>query len=98
MEGNPIDNILKSAAKNPATNAMNAPEQFFDAIGLMRGEYAPVGRAAVSFALVSALVWAVRPSLMFTSDGSPKPYGAKGTSFPWYVLPTVAAVVGGVFI
>lgn len=93
-----IDNILKSAAQNPATTPMNAPEHFFDAIGLMRGEYAPVGRAAVSFGLVSALVWAVRPSLMFTSDGSPKPYGAKGTSFPWYVLPTVAAVIGGVFI
>lgn len=93
-----IDNILKSAAQNPATTAMNAPEKFFDSIGLMRGEYSPVGRAALSFGLASALIWAVRPSLMFNSDGTPKPYGSKGTSVPWYVLPTLAAVVGGVFI
>ncbi len=93
-----IDTILKSAANDPATTAINAPEQFFDALGLMRGEYAPVGRAALSFGLASALVWAVRPSLMFNADGTPKPYGAKGTSFPWYVLPAVAAVIGGVFI
>ena len=94
-----IDSILKSAANDPATTAVNAPEKFFDSLGLMRGEYAPVGRAALSFGLASAVVWAVRPSLMFNADGSPKPYGgAKGTSVPWYVLPTVAALIGGVFI
>lgn len=93
-----IDSILKTAANDPTTTAMNAPEHFFDALGLMRGEYAPVGRAALSFGIASAVVWAIRPSLMFNADGSPKPYGSKGTSFPWYIIPTAAAVVGGVFI
>lgn len=93
-----IDSLLSKASVNPATSALTVPERFFDSLGLMRGEYAPLGRAALSFGIASAVVWAVRPSLMFNADGSPKPYGSKGTSFPWYVIPTAAAVIGGVFI
>jgi hypothetical protein len=94
-----IDEILTSATQNADNNPVTAPEKLFDAIGLMRGKYAPVGRAAVSFAAVSFVIWAVRPGFMFYEDGSPKPMGGpEGTSVPWWMLPAAAALVGGVFI
>lgn len=93
-----VQDILSKAATNPATTPMNAAESFFDAIGLMRGDFAPVGRAVVGFGIGSAVIWAVRPSFAFSSDGHALPWGKGGTSLPWYTLPAALGIFCGLFV
>jgi len=83
-----------------ASNPANAPERFFDSIGLMRGDFAPVGRAAVGALVGTGIMWALRPGFAFDKDGHAKPWGkgANGTSIPWYTLPAALAIFCGVFI
>lgn len=97
-----IDNVFEKM--NPTNDAnlnpMNAPERFFDSMGLMRGEYAPVGRAVVGGVIGAGIMFAIRPSFAFNSDGSPKPWGSGSgkTQLPWWILPFGLAVFSGVFV
>lgn len=95
---NPVASILERAANNTASMPANVAEKFFDSLGLMQGEYSPIGRAAVGAALGSAVIWAVRPSFAFDKSGNPLPWGKDGTSVPWFTIPAALAIFCGVFI
>lgn len=100
MAQNPVTQIIASAAKPPASAPMNAAESFFDSIGLMRGDYAPVGRVAVGFGVGAAVMFAVLPGFAFNADGSAKQWGkgANGTSLPWFAIPAAVGLFCGLFI
>src|SRR5512135_1725325 len=92
---NAIDAILTKASQgDPSTTALNMPEQFFDSIGLMRGPYAPVGRAAFGIVVGCVVMFALRPSWAFTPDGSPNPKAR----VPWWTVPVALGAVCGVFV
>ena len=92
-----IDQIFdKLGAGDPTSNPLGAPEQFFDSIGLMRGEYAPVGRAAFGVGLGTVVMFAIRPSWAFEKDGTPKPWSQ--SRVPWWTVPVGLGIVCGVFI
>lgn len=93
-----IKDILDKASTDPMSTPMNAAEHFFDALGLMRGDFAPVGRAAVGFGIGAAVIWAARPSFAFGPDGSALPWGKGGTSLPWYTLPAAFGIFCGLFV
>lgn len=97
---NPVAEIIKRAANAAESGPENAAEAFFDSIGLMRGEYAPVGRAAVGAGVGAAIMWAIRPSFAFDASGNPLPWGkgATATQVPWFVLPVALAIFSGVFV
>jgi len=100
MSTNPVTQILQRAAKKTVSGPENAAEAFFDSIGLMRGEYAPFGRAAVGAGFGAVIMWALRPSFAFDSAGNPLPWGkgAGSTQVPWFVLPAALAIFSGVFV
>lgn len=93
-----IDEIFERVSKKTDSMPANIAENFFDSIGLMRGDYAPVGRAAVGAAVGSALMWSIRPSFAFDKSGNPIPWGKDGTSVPWFTIPAAMAIFCGVFI
>lgn len=95
-----VDSLFTKLGSDPTSNPQNPAESFFDSIGLMRGSYAPVGRAAVGGGLGALIMFAVRPSFAFNADGSPKPWGSGkgGTSIPWFTLPIALAIFSGIFV
>lgn len=95
---NPISSILERAAHDTSSMPANVAENFFDSIGLMRSEYAPVGRAVVGGLVGSAIMWSIRPSFAFDKSGNPIPWGKDGTSVPWFTIPAALAIFCGVFI
>jgi hypothetical protein len=88
-------------------DGLNFVEKGFDYIGLMRGPYAPVKRAALCALIGTGLVCYFQPSSMFI-DGVPRPWSAitrnpkqsaiPPTSFPWFAIPAGAALLAGVFV
>lgn len=92
---NPIDRIFEQIGKgDPATTPVGGMESFFDSIGLMRGSYAPAGRAVFGIAAGSLIMFALRPSFAFNPDGSVK----AGARVPWWALPVALGAVFGVFV
>lgn len=92
---NPIDRIFESiSAGDPSVTPANSAESFFDSIGLMRGTFAPAGRALFGVAVGAVLMYAIRPSFAFNSDGSPK----SNARIPWWSIPVAIGAVCGVFV
>lgn len=66
-------------------------EGFFDSLGLMRGTFAPVGRAAIGFAGGTIVAEAIRPEVSYNPDGTRRPWAIthpdaeNPTYLPWWV-------------
>jgi hypothetical protein len=80
-------------------------EYFFDSLGLMSGFFSPFARGIFIFGLVSLPIWAVRPSAMFTKDGSTRPWlwldpepANKPTTIAWYVPGALLAIWVSLFV
>lgn len=84
-----------------------AIENAFDGLGLMRGPMASAKRAIVGAGVGYVVVQAVRPSLMYYDDGTPRPWsfsqmgadydgngtGQHSTPVPWWSVPLGTAFV-----
>jgi len=92
------------AAASATDSSANAFVYFFDSIGMMRGEMAPVYRAAFGFSVGTAAMFLFRPSFAFDASGAVRPWrfsdpgSRSATGVPWFVVPTVLAIISGVFI
>lgn len=96
-----VDDVL--GLKKETVPVITTLENVFDSVGLMRGPTAPLLRAAASFAFVAMVQAAIRPRVMYTDDGSARPWAyASGsqdaTALPWWLLPAGAAVFCSVFV
>ena len=86
---------------------MDSVESFFDYFRMMRGDYAPLKRAATCAIISTALVSYAQPSSMFIG-GNPRPWSLittnlKETSIlptatPWFFIPLGCALIAGVFV
>lgn len=86
---------------------MDTIESYFDAVGLMRGPYAPSKRAVFLALVGAAAVTYIQPKTMFL-NGNPRPWATitknpeesniPPTNFPWFFVPIIGAFVGGVLI
>ena len=85
-------------------SATDAAEGFFNSLGIMTGSMAPVGRGAVGFGAVWLVEEAIKPAVMYRADGTKRPWSITATNdpdstpLPWFMLPTVGAIVASVFI
>lgn len=86
---------------------LDPAEEFFDAIGMMQGETAPLKRAAVGAALGYAVAYTMKPGFAFDPvTGKPRPWKvtAKGsdqdeaTWFPAWAFSVLPAFVFGAMI
>jgi hypothetical protein len=85
---------------------MGKIENAFDAVGLMRGSLAPLGRAAVGFAVGTGVVYALNGVHMapfaFDEYGMRRPWiyddPENGTSFTWWMPGLGVAILFGMFI
>lgn len=77
-------------------------EKPLDALGLMRGSFAPFKRVGFGFILASTILWAVRPAFAFSEDGKPLPWSKTtrggGASYPWWMIALGVGFAFGVFI
>lgn len=64
----------------------------------------PLTRFAFGSAVGAVVAWAVRPSVSFFPDGSPKPWtffadpGEESTAMPWYVVSVLPGIFFSVFL
>lgn len=81
-------------------------ERLFDAIGLMRGPYAPFMRFAVGFGALYIVQDYLRPSLSY-DNGNPRPWvfdprqntsGLTPTYIPWWFYPLGGGALCGLFV
>jgi hypothetical protein len=82
-------------------------EQGFDAIGMMRGSYAPFKRAVTTMGAAALVVHFIQPKLFFV-NGQARPWALltknpeasviPPTNFPWYSIPIGLGLIAGVFI
>lgn len=86
---------------------LDPAEEFFDAIGMMQGETAPLKRAAVGAAVGYAIAYTMKPGFAFDpTTGKPRPWkvtasGAdqdKATWFPAWAFSVLPAFVFGAMI
>lgn len=121
FSGDPVarlDEVLKQGSDAVQyIPGISEAEKFFDAVGLGKGPFAPVGRAAISFAVVAGIQHLVKPGYAYDEQGNVRPwrYGpgqlsslvdeetgeampSNATSFPWFFLPGIGAVVGGMIV
>lgn len=80
-------------------------ETAFDSIGLMRGPIAPIGRAAVGFAVGTGIMYTLNGMHMapwaFDEYGNRRPWkydDPEGTACPWWVPGAGLGLLFGVFI
>lgn len=91
-----MNNAISKVFENAGPSRLDALAQ----LGL--GE--PISRFAVGSAVGAVVTWAVRPSLAFFPDGSPKPWtffadpGEESTALPWYALAILPGVLFSVFL
>jgi hypothetical protein len=98
-----VDKAFASNGSLRGGSDITGVEGFFDAIGMMRGEYAPFLRFGFGFVFPSALLWLVRPGFAFASNGRPLPWSAVSqhpgaTALPWWTFGILGAVVCSVFV
>jgi hypothetical protein len=103
----PLDQVLKGAQNNVAAFPLiGKVEQAFDSVGLMRGSFAPVGRAAVGFAVGTGIIYALNGMHLapwaFDEYGNRRPFKyddpENGTVLPWWAPGLGLAVLFGGFI
>jgi len=96
-----------SALKNDvgAFPVIGRVEKAFDSVGLMRGSLAPLGRAAVGFALATGVVYALNgfhlAPFAFDDYGNARPWkydDPEGTSIPWWMPGVGVAFLCGALI
>lgn len=70
--------------------ATDKVEGVFDAMGLMQGTFAPVGRGAVGFAFGTWAAEAIRPEVSYNPNGTRRPWvlttpdAENPTYIPWW--------------
>ena len=90
----PVEKIFDAVAKQQNVNGpQNMAESFFDSIGMMRGDSAPILRAGAGAVLGGIVMFAFRPSFSFNKDGSAKTFAE--TPVPWWGVAGVVGVVCG---
>jgi hypothetical protein len=99
-----LDKIVEQ--QNPVSGPMDKIEEAMHSLGLN----GPISRAGVCFAAVwglQLLAKEISPSLVsfaYDGRGRARPWAymdgdaLDATAFPWWGLPAVAAVLGGVFV
>lgn len=87
------------------TSAIQYLEELFDKFGLMTGSGAQIKRALFSAVFGGVIVSWWKPSIMFTPSGAPKSWSLTSsegpentTPLPWWLVPVLFALVGGLFI
>lgn len=79
-------------------------ENVLSPFGLMTGEYAVAKRIVVGALLGGLLITWIKPDLMFSPNGKPKPWklldpqAEDATQVPWYFVPFLFSIILGVFI
>lgn len=81
---------------------LSSIESVLDKFGLMRGENAPLLRAAVGGLVGGVIVQYFQPYAMYEA-GAPRPWSLiskdpKATPLPWFAVPAFGAFVMGVLI
>jgi hypothetical protein len=109
-----IERVLQRSTPDAAyIPGLSEVENFYTAIGMGSGPFAPASRAVFNFGVVWGIQrlaggryapWAydendnARPYLYFLDkDASPEEQ-ANATVFPWFFLPGGAAIIGGLFL
>ncbi len=82
-------------------------EKAFDSVGIMRGAFAPLGRAAVGFAVGTGVMYALNglhlAPFAFDESGNPRPWkyqqnSENATSVPWWMPGLALGAAFGLFI
>jgi hypothetical protein len=79
-------------------------ENFFSSLGAGSGVLAPLLRSGIGFVIGTTIVFAVRPSLSFNSDGTVRDWALSNrhspnsTYFPWWFWGFLLAFFFGTFI
>jgi len=80
-------------------------ENFFDSIGMMKGEYAPFMRFVLVGSVAGMAMVALKPGMFFKTDGSPRPWkylnptlGDESSMVPWWIVPVGAGLMASTFI
>jgi len=77
---------------------MDGIENILDKFGLMTGDWAVASRLVVGALVAGFAVTTIKPALMFTAEGSPRPWSVldpddqTATSVPWWFI-----MLGGAF-
>jgi len=90
-------------ASNEPTGAWVHIEGIMDSMGMMRGSFAPVKRAALGAVVGYIVGEALRPSFAYSKNGKHREWaflsGGQGdATIPWWIFPATGAVVLGVFV
>lgn len=104
--GTPLESATSGTLSALDHAILDPAENFFDAIGMMQGESAPLKRAAVGAGLGYALAYGIKPQFAFDKDGKALPWKvtAKGadqdnaTWFPAWAIVALPAFVFGAMI
>lgn len=102
----PLDDILKQLKHGDQSFPLVGKlEQGFDAIGLMKPSWSPIGRAAIGFGLGAGIMYSLNGLHMapfaFDEYGQPRPFklldprNGEATYFHWAVPAALLAVVCG---
>lgn len=82
-------------------------EKAFDSVGLMRGAFAPLGRAGVGFAIGTGVMYALNgvhlAGFAFDESGNPRPWkyqqnSENATSVTWWMPGLALGAAFGLFI
>lgn len=83
---------------------MDGIERILDNFGLMTGDWAITYRLIIGGLLGGLIVTTLKPSIMFTEEGTPRPWNLlssgneNATSVPWWLAIVAGAMALGVFI
>jgi hypothetical protein len=85
--------------------SLSALERPFNALGLVGNDpWLPVVRTALTFGLVTLIVWCYRSDAFFMPDGSARPWSyynneyGRSSDYAWWMLPLGAALFVGLFV
>lgn len=88
---------------------MESIENFFTTIGIGLGPYGDIQRFLFGSLTTSALIYAIKPSIFFNSDGTTKQWfvfknpsenidPSHLTKVPWWVIPLIIGSIFGILI
>ena len=100
------ESIAESAGSGAMTRLDHAildpAEEFFDAIGMMQGDSAPLKRAALGAVLGYGLAYAFKPKFAFDDQGKPKQWkvtasGPDQDNATWFPVGLIVGLPAFVF-
>lgn len=100
----PVQSILQQSGAAPTHAIITPIENVFDSLGMMDGSMSPVYRALFGFTVGTGAMYAIRPSISFDQNGSPRPWSyvrnqpGVSTALPWWLPGAVLAILSGVFV